>query len=84
MSPKTNFGRVLVCVVAVIVSSPVFFNQGVSAAEVAPVIGLTSEQVERVYRDIDVKRRTTLPLHLPALLMKDVHEISEMKKAVAG
>jgi NAD+ synthase len=54
-------------------------NQGVSAAEVAKVVGLTPEQVERVYRDIDVKRRTTLPLHLPALLMKSVPEIEKMK-----
>jgi len=59
-------------------------NQGVTAAEVAPAVGLTPEQVERVYRDIDVKRRTTRPLHLPALLMKDVEEITEMKKAVSG
>ncbi|HTO95054.1 MAG TPA: NAD(+) synthase, partial [Bacteroidota bacterium] len=59
-------------------------NKGVPAAEVAPAVGLTPEQVERVYRDIDVKRRTTLPLHLPALLMKDVGEITEMKKTVSG
>jgi NAD+ synthase len=59
-------------------------NHGVPAAEVAPVVGLTPEQVERVYKDIEVKRRTTRPLHLPALLVKDVREISEMKKAVVG
>jgi len=55
-------------------------NTGVPAAEVASVIGLTAEQVERVYRDIEVKRRTTRPLHLPALLMNDVPEITEKKK----
>ena len=32
-------------------------NHGVPAAEVAAAIGLTAEQVERVYRDIDQKRR---------------------------
>jgi NAD+ synthase len=50
-------------------------NHGVPASEVGPVIGLTAEQVERVYRDIDVKRRTTLPLHLPAVLMTGVPEV---------
>ena len=50
-------------------------NHSVPAAEVAPAVGLTAEQVERVYRDIGVKRRTTLPLHLPAILMTDVPEI---------
>jgi NAD+ synthase len=54
-------------------------NHGVPAKDVAPVLGLTEEQVERVYRDIEVKRRTTLPLHLPALLMKEVQEITDMK-----
>jgi NAD+ synthase len=56
-------------------------NHGIPAAEVAPVLGLTTEQVERVYADIEVKRRTTRPLHLSALLMKDVTEITELKKA---
>lgn len=56
------------------------FNHAVSAAEVAPAIGLTAEQVERVYRDIEVKRRTTLPLHLPAILMTDVPEIHARNK----
>jgi NAD+ synthase len=56
-------------------------NHAVPAAGVAAAVGLTAEQVERVYRDIEVKRRTTRPLHLPALLMQDVREISELKKA---
>ena len=51
-------------------------NHGVPAAEAAPVIGLTAEQVERVYADIDHKRRTTLPLHLSPVLMADVPEIA--------
>jgi len=33
MSPKTKFGSLLACVVAMVVSSPLFFNQVVSAAE---------------------------------------------------
>jgi NAD+ synthase len=55
-------------------------NHGVPAAEVAPAVGLTAEQVERVYRDIETKRRTTLPLHLPALMMRPVHQIQAKKQ----
>jgi len=50
-------------------------NHGVAATEAAPVLGLEPEQVERVYRDIDRKRATTLPLHLTSLLLKPVDEI---------
>jgi hypothetical protein len=41
------------------------FNHDVPAADAAPVLDLTPAQVERVYRDIDAKRRTTryLPFH---------------------
>lgn len=45
-------------------------NHGVPAAEVVGATGLTAAQVERVYRDIDQKRRTTRPLHLGALLVR--------------
>ena len=55
-------------------------NNAVPAAEVAPVVGLTAEQVERVYRDIETKRSTTRPLHLSALLVKEVPEVEELKK----
>jgi NAD+ synthase len=47
-------------------------NHGVSAAEVAPVVELTAEQVERVFRDIDAKRRTTRYLHMRPLLVRPV------------
>lgn len=40
-----------------------------SAAEVARLIGLTPEQVERVYADIDQKRRTSEYLHAEPLLL---------------
>jgi NAD+ synthase len=50
-------------------------NHGVPAAEVARATGLKPEQVERVYRDIDAKRRTTRYLHLPPLLVEPVHEV---------
>ncbi len=52
-------------------------NQGLSAAEVAPAVGLTPEQVENVYRDIDQKRRTTRPLHLKPLLVRAVGEAGD-------
>ena len=50
-------------------------NHEVPAAEAAPVLGLEGVQVERVYRDIERKRATTLPLHLPPQLVKSVPEI---------
>jgi NAD+ synthase len=50
-------------------------NHGVPPAEVAPAVGLTAEQVERVYRDIDQKRRTTRYLHAKPALASPVPEI---------
>ncbi|HVK75742.1 MAG TPA: NAD(+) synthase [Kofleriaceae bacterium] len=50
-------------------------NHGVSPHEAAPVIGITPDQVERVYRDIDQKRATTRYLGLAAQLCGDVPEI---------
>jgi NAD+ synthase len=50
-------------------------NHGVQAAELAPMVGLSVQQVERVYTDIDAKRRTTQYLHLPPLLVEDVAEV---------
>jgi NAD+ synthase len=47
-------------------------NHGVPSSEIAPAIGLTTDQVERVYRDIDQKRRTTRYLHEPPLLVETV------------
>jgi NAD+ synthase len=50
-------------------------NHGVPAAEVAPHVGLTAAQVERVYKDIDGKRRTTAYLHARPLLVQKVEEV---------
>jgi NAD+ synthase len=50
-------------------------NHGVAAAEVAPAVGLTADQVERVYKDIDAKRRATAYLHTPPLLVHPVLEV---------
>lgn len=51
-------------------------NHGVSAAEAAPVLGLTTDQMERVFADIDIKRGTTQYLHLPPQLVEPVGEIT--------
>jgi len=50
-------------------------NHKVPAKDVAPVIGLTPDQVQSVYDDIDTKRSTTRYLQLPPLLVDDVPEI---------
>lgn len=47
-------------------------NNDVPAAEVAPAVDLTAEQVEIVFKDIAAKRRTTAYLHTPPLLIEDV------------
>jgi NAD+ synthase len=51
-------------------------NHGVAPAEVAAALGLTAEQVEWVYRDIDQKRATTRYLHLSPQLCAEVGEIT--------
>ena len=40
-------------------------NNGVPAAAVGEALGLTADQVERVFRDIDSKRKVAHYLHLP-------------------
>ncbi len=51
-------------------------NHGLSPEETAPAVNLTAQQVQRVYNDIDQKRRTTRYLHLKPLLMDNVDEIT--------
>lgn len=51
-------------------------NNGYSKEEVAEVLELTPDQVQRVYDDIDTKRNTTRYLHLSAQLVGDVSEIN--------
>ena len=50
-------------------------NNGIATETVADALGLTAEQVQSVYDDIDTKRSTTRYLHLPPLLIDDVLEI---------
>jgi len=47
-------------------------NHRVSAEEVAPVVGLSTAQVERVYRDIEAKRRASRYLHMRPMLIEPV------------
>lgn len=51
-------------------------NHRFPPADAAAAIGLRTEQVERVYRDIDQKRRTTRYLHERPLLVEPVPEIT--------
>ena len=51
-------------------------NHDVSPAEVGAAIGLKVDQVERVYKDIDQKRRTTAYLHQKPLLVEPVPEVA--------
>jgi NAD+ synthase len=55
-------------------------NNGVPVEEVAIATGLTPEQVNRVFRDIDQKRKTTQYLHLAPELAAEVPEIAHSLK----
>lgn len=50
-------------------------NNGIDAARVTHATGLSEEDVVRVYRDIESKRRATAPLHMAPLLVERVPEI---------
>ncbi len=50
-------------------------NNSISAKTVSEVLDLTEDQVERVYNDIDIKRKTTRYLHLPPLVVEEISEI---------
>ena len=50
------------------------FEHHTPAAEVAPVLGLRPEQVERVYRDIEAKRRVASYLHRAPMLVDPPRE----------
>ena len=51
-------------------------NHGVLPGDVAAAARMTTEQVERVYHDIDAKRNATRYLHAPPVLVDKVDEIS--------
>lgn len=50
-------------------------NAGLPAAAVTEASGLDDEDVERVFRDIEAKRRATSYLHEPPLLVQPVPEV---------
>lgn len=50
-------------------------NNGIQVEQVAAATGLSEVQLERVYRDIDQKRRTTEYLHLRPELVAEIPEI---------
>ncbi|HVY49728.1 MAG TPA: NAD(+) synthase, partial [Minicystis sp.] len=50
-------------------------NHGVPAGEVGAAMGLRADQVERVYKDIDAKRRATKYLHARPLFVAPIEEI---------
>ena len=50
-------------------------NNGFTPEQVAPAVGLESDQVQWVYEDIDQKRRTTSYLHLKPCLIEPVTEV---------
>ena len=51
-------------------------NHGINPAEIASATGLKTEQVLKVFEDIDTKRSTTRYLHLKPLLMETIPEIA--------
>ncbi len=50
-------------------------NHAKTPEEVGAEVGLSAEQVVRVFRDIRTKRNTTRPLHLRPILMEPVREL---------
>ncbi len=57
-------------------------NHGVSAEDCGKVLGFTATQVQRVYDDLDQKRRTTAYLHAPPVLLEAVPELAPFALAV--
>jgi NAD+ synthase len=52
-------------------------NNGIDAADVGAALGLTALEVERVFRDIDAKRRASRYLHLRPQLVAEVSEVEQ-------
>jgi NAD+ synthase len=55
-------------------------NKGLPVVQAAEAAGLTPEQVQRVFEDIDTKRSTTSYLHMAAVLIDDVPEIHNVRQ----
>ena len=52
-------------------------NNGIEPADVAAALGLSAQQIDRVFRDIDSKRRASRYLHLEPQLIADVNELGD-------
>jgi NAD+ synthase len=50
-------------------------NRGIPAADLAPAAGMVVEQVERVYRMIESKRKVTRYLHAAPLLVEEIEGV---------
>jgi NAD+ synthase len=50
-------------------------NHNIPCEDVAPCVGLTADQVRRVYRDIDAKRNAAQYLLMQPLLIEQINEI---------
>lgn len=50
-------------------------NHGVPSSEVAEAVGMSGDEVEGVYREIEAKRIATRYLHLPPLLVEEIAEV---------
>lgn len=53
------------------------FNAGVTAEDAGAPLGLSGDQVNWVYKDIQAKRRTTRALHLQALKLEKIAGVGE-------
>jgi NAD+ synthase len=47
-------------------------NEGRPPSDLARILKIDEERASRIYADIEAKRRTTAPLHWPALLLREV------------
>jgi NAD+ synthase len=52
-------------------------NNGIDASEVGAALGLTEQQIERVFRDIDAKRRASRYLHLEPQFVAEFSDAGE-------
>jgi NAD+ synthase len=50
-------------------------NNGYSAEELAPAIGVTPQQAANVFRDIEAKRKATRYMHMKPVLVEDLPEL---------
>jgi len=58
------------------------YNNSVRPDKVGQALGLSIEQIERIYQDIESKRRGTRYLHLKPLLVEEVREIQQENNGV--